>query len=140
MIIMEKDVYSCIKEYEAGKVYELPSSVNWIKLLDYINLNFSGAQIWVFAYLDYNLAVKLMKKSLSEKAANQIINRRCEFYRFDSMDFSQLYRNIFLDVMEHKSEWLIIKNSERFMEANRSYIQELAQKLNLKVITMCKEQ
>ncbi len=140
MIVMDRDDFSCIKNYKVGEVYELSNTVNWIKLFDYINLNYSGAQIWVFAYLDYDVAVKQMKKSLSEKAANHIIKRKCEFYRFDGRDFSLLYRNIFLDVMEHKSEWLIIKNSERFMEENRSYIQELAQKLNLKVIVLCKEQ
>jgi hypothetical protein len=137
---MDREDLSCIKDYKVGEVYELPSTVNWIKLFDYINLNFSGSQIWVFAYLDYKVAVKQMKKSLSKRAIDRIIKKKCEFYRFEGRDFRLLYRNIFLYVMEHRSEWLIIKNSERFMEENRSYIQELAQQLNLKVIVLCKEQ
>ena len=136
---MNKDNFSYIKEYNAGEVYELPSTVNWIKLFNYINLNFSGAQIWIFAYLDFTVAIKQMEKSLSEKVVKRLINGECKFYRFNDVDFRLLYRNIFFDVMEHKTEWLIIKNSERFMEKNRSYIQELAHKLNLKVIVLCKE-
>ena len=130
--------FSFIKEFKAGEVYELPSTTNWLQLWKYLTLRLNQSQVWAFSCLGYESVAKQITDNWPKKDVEGIAEGSFEFFSMNDWEFEMAIRPVLLDVIENKREWLIIKESQSFMEKHRQTIQKLAKDFNIKVVVLCK--
>ena len=115
-----------------GYVYNLPSSINWMKLWRYITLELKQSSIWFIPNFKEEIFVKVFQKRWSKGNMERIIKREYAFYAYD--DFNSITTTLYSDLEKQNKDWLIIKCDYDFVEKNREQLQRIANDLTTRVI------
>ena len=127
-----------IQFYLPGKVYELPTYTNWIKLWRYITLELKQSSIWFIPNFKGEIFAKVIKKRWPKGDLERIIKGDYVFYDLNDFDMDSIMKTIYFDLEKHKKDWLIIKCDTYFVEKHREQLERLAKDLNTRVILICK--
>ena len=129
-----------IQFYLPGKVYELPTYTNWIKLWRYITLELKQSSIWFIPNFKGEIFAKVLKKRWSKGDMERILKGDYAFYAFNNINLNSVTATIYSDLEKHKKDWLIIKCDFDFVEKNREQFLRIAEDLNTRVVLICKKE
>lgn len=127
-----------LSDIKPGEIHELPSTINWLQLWKHLTLDLKQSQLWLLGCQGRDSVVQLIAKNWPRNDLEGMSKGKFCHFTINDNDLRLAMSSIFLEVMTNKREWLIIKNTARFMDDNRPVIQKIAKDLNLKVLLLCK--